>query len=108
MGYARRKGWIDIPLGLKLMRDRNVPVAMKVQSLGLGFLLMLVLQAFEFPLEALVEAMSGMLATPLLLAFDGLEFVALPILFGAAILARMAPRQRFVNGPDLNVPPFSR
>ena len=102
MGYARRKGWIDIPLGLKLMRDRNVPVAMKVQSLGLGFLLMLVLQAFEIPLEALVDAMTGLLATPLLMAFDGLEFVALPILFGAAILAKRMPQQRYIAGPGIN------
>ncbi len=93
IGYARRKGWIDIPGGLALLRDRNVPVGLKIRSVGLGFLLMLVLQAFEFPLEAALDAMTGFLATPLMLAFDGLEFLALPILFGAAILSRSVPRQ---------------
>ncbi len=94
MGYARRKGWIDIPSGLAMMRDRNVPVAMKIQSLGIGFLLMVLLQALEFPLEALVEVMTGLLATPLMLAIDGLEFLILPVLFGAAILARKSPTIR--------------
>ena len=90
MTYARRKGWIDIPGGLALLRDRNVPVGLKAKALGLGFLLMVVLQVLEFPLEAAAEAMTGLLATPLMLAFDGLEFLILPILFGAAILARIA------------------
>ena len=93
MGYARRKGWIDVPLGLQMMRDRSVPVALKARSLGLGFLLMLLFQALEFPLEAMVDAMTGLLATPLMLAFDGLEFLVLPVLFGAAILARSVPRE---------------
>jgi len=92
MGYARRKGWIDIPGGFALMRDRAVPVGSKATALGLGFLLMLVLQALEFPLEAAVDAMSLGMAVPFTLAFDGLEFLILPILFGAAILSRMIPR----------------
>ena len=95
MNYARRKGWIDIPGGLALLRDPLVPFGLKAQSLGLGFVLMLVLQALEFPLEAAVDAMTGLLATPLMFAFDGLEFLILPVLFGAAILSRMAaPRVR--------------
>ena len=93
MGYVRRKGWIDVPGGLALMRDPSVALGSKVQALGLGFVLMLVLQALEFPVEALLDAMTGFLATPLMFAFDGLEFIALPILFGAAILARTAKRR---------------
>lgn len=90
VGYARRKGWIDVPGGLALMRDPSVAFGQKASTLGLGFVLMLVLQAFEFPLEAAVDAMTGLLATPLMLAFDGLEAVILPVLFGAAILSRTA------------------
>lgn len=100
MGYARRKGWIDVPRGLELMKDRNVPVAMKVQSLGLGFLLMMVIQALEFPLQEALVLMTGFLALPFSVALDGLEFIALPILFGAAILARRVPQ--------LSVPPQAR
>lgn len=92
--YARRKGWIDVPGGLALMRDSAVPFGMKVQALGLGFVLMLVLQALEFPLEVAAEAMTGLLATPLIAAVDGLEFLILPVLFGAAILSRMANRRQ--------------
>lgn len=102
MGYARRKGWIDVPRGLELMKDRNVPVAMKVQSLGLGFLLMLVIQALEFPLQEALVLMTGLLALPFSVALDGLEFIALPILFGAAILARRMPRQRIVDTARVN------
>lgn len=91
MGYARRKGWIDVPRGLELMKDRNVPVALKVQSLGLGFLLMLMIQTLEFPLQQALVLMTGLLALPLSFALDGLEFIALPIVFGAAILARRVP-----------------
>lgn len=91
--YARRRGWIDVPGGLALMRDTAVPFGMKAQALGLGFVLMLVLEALEVPLNVAVEAMTGLLATPLLLGIDGLEFLVLPVLFGAAILARMANRR---------------
>jgi len=88
MNYAKRRGWIDIPGGLALMRNPAVPAGMKISSLGLGFLLMVVFQALEFPLEALVDALTGFLATPLMFALDGVEFVILPVLFGAAILSR--------------------
>ena len=92
MGYARRKGWIDVPGGLLLLRDPSVAFGLKARSLALGFGLMLLFQAFEFPLETLLDAMTGFLATPLMFAFDGLEFVVLPVLFGAAILSRTAKR----------------
>ncbi len=92
LGYAKRRGWIDVPGGLSLMRDAAVPFGLKAQALGLGFVLMLVLEALEFPLEAAAEAMTGFLATPLIGAIDGLEFLILPVLFGAAILSRLAMR----------------
>ena len=95
IGYARRKGWIDVPGGMALMRDPSVALRMKATALGLGFLLMLGLQAFEIPLEGLLVTMTGLLATPLVIAFDGIEFVALPLIFGAAILARMARPKTF-------------
>ena len=106
MTYARRKGWIDITGGLALLRDRNVPAGLKAKALGLGFLLMVVLQILEFPMEAAVDAMTGLLATPLMLAFDGLEFLILPVLFGAAILARMVPRAPayIPEGPGVRYP----
>lgn len=76
------------------MRDVSVPFALKAQALGLGFVLMLMLEALEFPLEAAAEAMTGLLATPLIAAIDGLEFLILPVIFGAAILSRTARRNR--------------
>ena len=72
------------------MRNATVPLGMKTQALGLGFLLMLLVQALELPIEGITEVMSGFLASPLLMAVDGLEFLILPVLFGAAILSRMA------------------
>lgn len=92
MTYARRKGWIDVPGGLALLRDRGVPVGLKVRALGLGFLMMLVMQFFEIPLQAALVAMTGLLGLPFSVGLDGLEFLALPILFGAAILARLVPQ----------------
>ena len=93
--YARRKGWIDVPGGLALMRDPSVPMGLKTRALGLGVLLMLLVQALELPIEGLLDAMTGFLATPILFAVDGLEFLVLPVLFGAAILARTArPKAR--------------
>lgn len=91
--YARRRGWIDVPGGLALMRDPSVAFGLKTRALGLGVLLMLLVEALELPLEGITDVMTGFLATPLLMAVDGLEFLILPVLFGAAILARMANRQ---------------
>lgn len=87
---ARKRGWFDLRYGLALMRDRSVPVSAKIAALGLGFVLMLIVQALEFPLEAMLDAMMALLGTPFFIALDGLEFIALPILFAAAILPRIA------------------
>ena len=92
MGYARRKGWIDVPGGLALMRDPSVAFGQKATALGLGLMLTVLLEALEFPLEGLLSAMTGFLAAPIFGIVDGLEFLILPVLFGAAILARAAGR----------------
>lgn len=91
MSYARRKGWIDIRGGLALLRSRDVPIGHKVSSVVLGLALALVLEAIEFPVEMILDGMTLGLATPILALIDGLEMVVLPILFGAAILARRLP-----------------
>jgi hypothetical protein len=91
VSYARRKGWIDIRGGLALLRSRDVPVGLKASSLGLGLALTLLLEAIEFPVELLLDGMTLGLATPILALIDGLEIITLPILFGAAILARRFP-----------------
>ncbi len=91
VGYARRKGWIDIRGGLALLRSRDVPIGHKVSALALGLVLALVLEAIEFPVEMILDGMTLGLATPILALIDGLEIIALPILFGAAILARRVP-----------------
>lgn len=74
------------------MRDPSVSFGMKTRALGFGVLLMLLVEALELPLEGVTEVMTGFLASPLLAAVDGLEFLILPVLFGAAILARMASK----------------
>jgi hypothetical protein len=78
---------------MALFRDRRVPVSTKVAALGVGFVLMLVVQALEFPLEAVLAAILPLVGLVFDVAFDGLEFIALPLIFGAILITHMAPRQ---------------
>ena len=91
--YAAKKGWLDIPGGLALMRDPSVPLGLKTRALGIGVLLMLLVEALELPIEGVMDVMTGFLATPIFGIVDGLEFIALPVLFGAAILSRNVQRR---------------
>ncbi|AIE83909.1 hypothetical protein [Fimbriimonas ginsengisoli] len=89
--HAHRRGWLDVRLGIRLLRDNRIGAGTKLLALALGVGATLVLLALEVPLEAIVTAIM-----PLLIGFDiaidGIEMVALPLIFGAILLTHLAPK----------------
>lgn len=90
--HAHRRGWLNVRLGMALFRDRRVPVATKLLALVLGLGLTVLAEIMELPLEAVMAAVMPVLGLALDAAIDGLEFIALPLVFGSILLTHMAPK----------------
>lgn len=82
---------LDIKFGVALLRDRRIPIKSKLMSLSGGIGLLALLLAFEIPVEAIATFLAPILL-PLDFVIDGLEIVALPILFMTILIAHFAPR----------------
>ena len=82
---------LDVKFGVAMARDRRVPFKCKLLAVGLGVSLLALLLALEVPLEAFVTFLAPFLL-PVDMIVDGLEIVALPILFSALLLPFVAPR----------------
>lgn len=82
---------LDIKFGIALLRDKRVPFKAKLLAFGLGIGLVALLVALQIPIEAIATALAPILL-PLDFAIDGLELVALPVLFMAILVAHVAPR----------------
>lgn len=84
--------FFDIRFGMRLMRDRRVPVSSKFQALFLGAVFAGILQVVEVPLESVL-----LLVMPLVglagVAFDGIEVVAASILGASLVLPVLAPKE---------------
>lgn len=83
---------VDVKLGFALGRDRRVPVTAKMAALALGFVLTFALDMFELPLETVLAFLLPVIGFGINLAVDGAELIALPVLFGAALLPHLAPK----------------
>lgn len=82
---------LDIKFGFALLRDKRVPFKSKLLSLVAGIGLLGLLLLLQIPVEVVATTLAPILL-PLDFAIDGLELVALPILFMAVLLAYIAPR----------------
>jgi hypothetical protein len=87
---ARRA--LDWRLGLRLLRDRRVPLKTKTLALGLGAMALVAVEIFEMPLELFVAAVLPLIGIAADFAIDGLELVAVPMLVATLVLPHLAPR----------------
>ena len=92
VGHAHRRGWIDIKLGIALMRDQRVSILTKLAAIASGAALTAVFVALEVPLEAIVGALLPLLGLVFDIAFDGIEFLVLPIVIGSVVIRWLAPK----------------
>ncbi len=92
-GIVRKSGFLDCRTGLALLKNRNVGPLMKLAALAIGIACTIFLIVIEAPFEAIV----GVLAPGLGLAFDvlldGFEIIVLPILIACIALPHLVPRE---------------
>ena len=72
--------------GFGLLKSRQVSVFTKLLALGIGVAITLLLVALEAPLETIFAFMVPFGGAIVDVAFDGVEMVALPILFACLVL----------------------
>jgi hypothetical protein len=85
-------GRLNLKVGLRLLRDRRVPVGVKLAALALGAAVAGAFQFAEVPLETVL-----LFVMPLLgladIAFDGLEIFGLVLGVACAVLPFIAPEE---------------
>ena len=92
LGQAHSHGWIDLKLGLALLRDQRVSVLAKLASVASGVGLTAVMIALEVPLEGIIGALLPILGIMFDVAFDGIEFLILPVVIGSIVIRWFAPK----------------
>lgn len=90
--HTKDGGFLDVKLGLALLRDRRVPLLTKLLALGLGAGLMAFLLDLEAPLELVMGLLLGPLGMGIDLVADGLEAIAGPFLISGLLLPHLAPK----------------
>src|SRR5687768_5479053 len=90
-GGRERAPMIDIGLGFALLRDARVPARAKLSAFGIGFVLLMVLQVLELPVELLIAALFNVAGIAFNIAYNGLELVAGPVVMASMLMPRMAP-----------------
>ena len=83
---------LDFGFGFSLLRDKRIPVGTKALALSLGGVLMAALVAFELPVEAIIAFFLNIPGLGLDMLIDGMELVAGPVVFGALLLTKLAPK----------------
>lgn len=86
---AQRAGWIDVRLGYRLLRDRNVAPMIKCKALGFGFAITVLLQVAELPIESVVALLLPGFGLGFDAFFTGFEILVLPFLIAAALMPRL-------------------
>lgn len=89
--HTRVGGLLDIRFGFALLRDRRVPLGVKLLALILGGALTALLVSMEIPLEGLLTLLLPFLALPDFIV-DGMETVLGPFVLCALLLPFLAPR----------------
>lgn len=102
LGQAKGRGWLNVPLGIALLKDRRVPVGKKLFAVGLGLALTAGLAALELPLETILAALLPFAGVALDVLFDGAEFILLPFVFAAIFLPHLCRKSIQAAAP---VPP---
>lgn len=91
--HAQKAGFLNLPLGFALLRDRRVPMGPKVRALAVGIAVTAICEMLEVPVEAIIAGLVPVLGLGIDIALDGLEFVALPLLIAAILMPKFAPER---------------
>lgn len=86
-------GALDPKFGLKLLRDKRVPLQPKIAALALGLGAVFVLQILELPFEAALALFLPLLGLATDIALNGAELLAGPLLVATLTLPYLAPRE---------------
>ncbi|PQV62493.1 hypothetical protein B1R32_1316 [Abditibacterium utsteinense] len=83
---------LDPKFGLKLLRDRRIPLKSKVAAFALGLGAVVVLEILELPLQTALALLLPFIGLAADFALDGVELLAGPLLFATLMLPYLAPR----------------
>jgi hypothetical protein len=78
-------------LGLKLLRDRRVPLKSKLIALGIGAATVAGIEFLQLPAEGIMAALLPFVGVAGDLAIDGAEAVVGPIVIATLVLPKIAP-----------------
>jgi len=92
INHAHKRGWLDLRLGYTLLRDKRVSLGVKLASLGIGVALTVGLVLLEVPLEAVIGTLLPLLGLALDFAFDGIEFIVVPVVVAALVIQWLTPK----------------
>lgn len=90
--HAQNRVRSRLKTGFRLFGCRQIPVITKVLAFALGGFLTLMLIGLELPLEGILGFVLPVFGITADVLFDGVELVALPIVFGSLFLTWLAPR----------------
>ncbi|MDB5100956.1 MAG: hypothetical protein JWM80_5377 [Cyanobacteria bacterium RYN_339] len=95
MKHVARRGiarYVDVGLGMTLMRDPRVPVRSKAMAVGLSAAIMAGLIAAEIPLEAMLALLVPILGPAVDLAIDGAEEALGTLFLSTLVIQKLAPK----------------
>jgi hypothetical protein len=84
--------FLDLPLGVALLRDGRIPASTKAMTMAFSLALMTGLVALEIPIEGFITMALPLLGFALDLAADGAEETIGTLLLTALLLPHIAPR----------------
>jgi len=90
--HSRVGGFLDIKLGLSMLKDRRVPLRPKFFALGIGAGLIALLLAVEFPLESLLAVVILGLGLVLDALTDSMEAIIGTVGVATMLLPHLAPK----------------
>ncbi len=92
-GAAKTLGrGLDPKFGLKLLRDKRVPLQPKIAAFALGLGAVFVLEILELPLQMALMFLLPIVGLAADFALDGIEILAGPLLVATLTLPFLAPR----------------
>ncbi len=90
--HTAQGGRFDLKFGFALLKDRRVPVGVKLLALALGVAATAIINALELPLEALIAVLLPGVGLAVDAVLNGAEFIAGPLLASALVVPFVAPK----------------
>jgi hypothetical protein len=83
---------MNAPLGYALLRDRRVSLRPKFVALGVGLLVMGIIQLLQIPFESILAFVLPGVGAAGDVAVDGAEAVIVPVLVATLLMPYLAPQ----------------